>query len=436
MLPRDFIRVVAYHRRDVEEDIRLRRPSKSRLRRPRVLRSRGHAGFVSSATTHRPRRARVDRENRLDVLVSGGSMGGLFAAIGLHQAGHDVHIFERTERGKMKERGAGIIAHPEMLDYMEREGIAPSEEAAISTDVIKYYGRDGEVIHEIDDEILTTSWDTLYRNLRSALPDWRYNMGKRVVETDQDDAGVHLSFEDGDEATGDLLVVAEGYRSTTRQQYLPDVEPEYAGYVAWRGVVDESDAGGDLIEQFGDIYSFYHAPDFQILTYPVPGPNGEVEVGKRRINWVWYYNVDPDELNDVLTDRSGERRQYSLPPGAMREEVRQRQVEVATERMPDGHAALVRATERPFIQNIYDVAVPQMVFDRTCIIGDAAFFIRPHMAAGTAHAAADALSLAEGLYEYDDFDASLASWEDGQLELGHRMVEKARYRGEIYTGRR
>ncbi|SFR64212.1 FAD binding domain-containing protein [Halogeometricum limi] len=382
---------------------------------------------------------RVGADDRLDILVSGGSMGGLFTALALYQAGHDVHVFERTARGKMKDRGAGIIAHPEMLAYLEREGVSPQEQVSITTDRSQYLDSDGAVVYELDSEILTTSWDTVYRSLRDALPDWRYHMGKRVVDVTQDSSGVDLTFEDGDTAAGDLLVVAEGYRSTTRDQYLPDTAPEYAGYVAWRGVVDESEltaAQADLSEQFGDIYSFYHAEDFQILTYPVPGPNGEVEPGRRRINWVWYYNVEPDELNEVLTDRSGERRRFSLPPGSMRESVRAHQVAVAEARLPPQFARLVAATERPFVQNIYDLSVPQLVFDRVCLLGDAAFFIRPHMAAGTAHAAADALALGEALSDYDSLESALSGWEESQLELGHEMVEKAKRRGEIYTGRR
>jgi hypothetical protein len=85
-------------------------------------------------------------DDSLDVLVSGGSMGGLFAGIALRQAGHDVTIFEQTERGKMKERGAGIIAHPEMLTYLEEQGIAAWDDITPFTNRTQHLNRAGEQI--------------------------------------------------------------------------------------------------------------------------------------------------------------------------------------------------------------------------------------------------------------------------------------------------
>ncbi|MEF8778864.1 MAG: FAD-dependent monooxygenase [Natronomonas sp.] len=373
-------------------------------------------------------------ESGLEIVISGGSMGGLFTGYALTEAGHEVDVFERTV-GEMKDRGAGIIAHPEMVEYLDREGIADADEIAHAVDRIQYLDSDGETLAAVDERILSSSWDTVYNRMRENFPADRYHQGYETKSVTNEDEQVTVGFENGEQTTGDLLVAAEGYRSTTRQQFLPDVEPQYGGYVAWRGVVHESELRPGLAEQLMNNYVIYHGPDFQFLSYPVPGPNGEVTPGDRRANWVWYENTPESELEDLLTDIDGRKRQYSLPPGKMRPEVRDRQYEVAADRLPDLLVELYEETPDPFIQNVYDVAVPQMVFDRTCLIGDGAFFARPHTAAGTAKAVADGLELTVALDRADSVDAALADWEASQLELGQRLVDKGRDRGRRYMNR-
>ncbi len=89
-------------------------------------------------------------------------------------------------------------------------------------------------------------------------------------------------------------------------------------------------------------------------------------------------------------------------------------------------ADVVVSTEQPFVQVIFDVDVPKMAFDRVCLIGDAAFVARPHAAAGTAKAAADAWSLAAALQGATAVPSALRAWEPGQLALGRKLLERTR----------
>lgn len=371
------------------------------------------------------------------VLISGGSMGGLFTALALREAGYDVSVFERSPRGEMESQGAGIIAHPEMLEWLDRRSIVDRDAISTSTDRIQYLDDSNEVIHRRDDTIYTTSWDTVYRNLRAELEDDSYLMGHQVTGIEQADGTVEMSFENASSKTGDLGVVAEGYRSSLREQFIPDVDLEYTGYIAWRGTVPEGELPEELFDQFSENYTFYHAPDSQILSYPVPGPEGELTPGDRRINWVWYYNVPEADLGSYLRTRRGSDSRYSVAPGTMHPDVEETLHGLAAEMLPSYFTRLVVASDEPFIQSVHDLVVPRMVFDRTCIIGDAAAFVRPHMAAGTAKAAADGFALAEALTQYpDDLPCALSAWEESQLAAGSRLVAKARQRGDIYTGRR
>ena len=67
-----------------------------------------------------------------------------------------------------------------------------------------------------------------------------------------------------------------------------------------------------------------------------------------------------------------------------------------------------------------------MSFGRVCLLGDAAFVVRPHAAAGTAKAASDAWELARALAEQPDFESALRAWEPGQLELGRNLLARTR----------
>ena len=80
---------------------------------------------------------------------------------------------------------------------------------------------------------------------------------------------------------------------------------------------------------------------------------------------------------------------------------------------------LVQGAPDPFIQIILDVAVPRMTFGRACLLGDAAFVLRPHTAAATAKAAADAMALAAGLAaDPGDPDAALRASERARSSTG------------------
>jgi 2-polyprenyl-6-methoxyphenol hydroxylase-like FAD-dependent oxidoreductase len=115
-------------------------------------------------------------------------------------------------------------------------------------------------------------------------------------------------------------VCADGIASTARSLLFSGIEPRYAGYVAWRGTVPEEDLTGATCGRLADAITYQLVPASHILVYPIPSRAGSVEPGQRRMNFVWYRNVaEGDELEWFLTDRHGERRARSLPPGAARD---------------------------------------------------------------------------------------------------------------------
>lgn len=356
----------------------------------------------------------------LRVVIAGGSIGGLFAGLALREAGCNVDICEKSS-GEMKSRGAGIVLQPETAHFLDHLGI-PSESVSTSCTKRQHLDPDGGIAQEGRVSQRFISWDALYRNLKAVFPDKRYHVGTTLTSFEQDMERVIARFNDGREEVCDLLVCADGSGSTARNQLLPDISPEYAGYVAWRGLAGEGEIP-TVAERFADKFTFFHMPDSHILCYLIPGPNGELVKGQRRLNWVWYVNVaEGKELDAVLNDRSGQQRRSSVPPGEVRESVLEDLSAMAQKRLPAIFWELVKATEEPFVQTIYDLSVPRMAFGRVCLLGDAAFVPRPHTAASTSKAAANALELAQYVRQFDgEITEALRKWEVGQLQLGNHL---------------
>jgi 2,6-dihydroxypyridine 3-monooxygenase len=364
------------------------------------------------------------------VAVVGGSLGGLTAALVLRDAGCDVTVYERSA-STLQARGAGIAVLEKTLRYpVQRLGV-PAAEISSSTDWIRFLERDGTVRYEQRHRYRFSAWNTMYRALLGGLPPERYLLGREMTSFASDATGVGVRFADGAEIRADLLVCADGISSLSRQLLLPGVTPRYAGYVGWRGVVPEAELSAGTYEALHDALTYQLLPGSHILVYPIPGLDGAVQPGRRLINMVWYRNVPEEELTGFLTDRAGQRRTVSLPPGAARDEVITEMREFAAAHLAAPIAEVVAGVAEPFVQGVFDIDVPRMVGGRACLVGDAAFAVRPHAAAGTAKAAEDGWVLAEELQAAGgDVPPALAAWEARQLALGADLLARTREIGD------
>ena len=124
-----------------------------------------------------------------------------------------------------------------------------------------------------------SSWPTVYRGLMSAFDDRRYHLGSEVVDFDQGDRGVTIRLGDGTTRTLDMVVCADGISSTCRTKLLPGAKTRYAGYVAWRAMIPESDLDSENFEALRDSLTFSILPDGHVLAYPIPEPRGAPRTG-------------------------------------------------------------------------------------------------------------------------------------------------------------
>ena len=363
---------------------------------------------------------------RPHVAVVGGSLGGLITALHLRDVGCEVEVFERSPV-PLEGRGAGIVLHPVTTRYFEDHGLLDLGRVSSSARTLRYLTREGEVLLEEPIFYRFTSYATLYAALIDFFDPHRYRLRKDLVGLDDAEDQVIARFADGDAVSFDLLVGADGIRSTVRGLLFPDLRPAYAGYVGWRGTLPEAELPERANDKLCDVLTYHVGERTHVLSYEIPATEG----AGRSMNWVWYRNVpDGPPLEALLTDRSGTRHDLSMPPGAVRDEHLD-ELHAAAGDLPTAFTELVRATPEPFVQVIVDLEVPAMVRGRVCLVGDAAFSLRPHIAAGTAKAAADARVLAEAIEAADGaVPAALRAWEPGQLTLGRATTARTRAVGE------
>lgn len=367
---------------------------------------------------------------RPHIIVMGGSLGGLTAALALRDAGCDVDVYERTSSPLMG-LGAGIVLNPATVRYFLQKAIFDIGEISVAARWLRYMNRDGEIADEKPCTYRFSSYNALYRGLLNCFDADKYHLGEAIIGFDQDGNGVQVSLASGRNESCNLLVCADGIRSMGRRHLLPDVALEYAGYVAWRGTVGEDDVHPQTFAVLREAITYHIMPDGHLLVYPIPVVDRATSATRPFLNWLWYRNIPKGpELDDLATDKDGVLREVSLNPGTVREQHIAKLRRDASSILPTSLVEVIHSTAQPFIQIIFDCEVPQMVFGRVCLMGDAAFVSRPHAAAGTAKAAEDGWQLAQAIKATDgDMSAALRAWETRQLRLGRGVLARTREAG-------
>jgi len=141
--------------------------------------------------------------------------------------------------------------------------------------------------------------------------------------------------DDGVERAADLVIGADGARSTVRATVEPrHPDARYAGVLLWRSLVDEQAMPRTIaLLPDGEPSREVYAGPYRLVTYLVPGEAGQTAVGHRRLNMVWY---DPQQRS-LLQERGlleGQSIRGSLAPGTLPDAVRDRLADFATANWP------------------------------------------------------------------------------------------------------
>jgi 2-polyprenyl-6-methoxyphenol hydroxylase-like FAD-dependent oxidoreductase len=234
--------------------------------------------------------------------------------------------------------------------------------------------------------------------------------------------GTTAMFADGSSRSFDVLVGADGYRSLVRSHLSAQTQPDYAGYIAWRGSYPEEHLVHRGAIDRGDEEGAWFLVGFDgghAILYVVPGFDGRMDPGQRRVNWLVY--APPPSGMDFTAPTS-------IPPGGVSTDLYGHLDHLLATALPADIEAVIRASSvhEVSIQPIYDQRVDAYVVDRVVVVGDAGAVCRPHTASGTAKALQDALCLERLGGEYDAWADLLSAYDAERSAAGATIVELGR----------
>ncbi|NGO52517.1 FAD-dependent monooxygenase [Allomesorhizobium camelthorni] len=353
-----------------------------------------------------------------EIIIAGAGIAGLTAALAFASRGYAVQVFERAPQ--LEEVGAGIQLSPNATRILARLGVLPALlKTAVRPDAVLL--REGRTLAELArvplGEAAERRWQAPYLALHRA--DLQSALLSRVVETPairlvanaavtgvaQSSAGVAVTIvseAERSEASGVLLVGADGVRSAVRAFFGPSRESRYSGEVAWRTTLPaDSAAGRALLEATpaDTVTAFLHS-GFHLIAYPVRGSaaiNLAAFTAGAGLAEKWLGKVDVAPLRNAMR---------ATAPVLSR---------LADEAGP-WTAWPIHTVDRR----------PAWTFPGVALIGDAAHAMTPFAAQGAAMAIEDAWTLAASVTAAPgDLAGALAAWEAARRS----RVEKVARRG-------
>ena len=212
----------------------------------------------------------------------------------LKRIGHNVRILERSPSSNLEGQGAGIAARDNVQEFLRKHDLS-QEPYAVSSPLIQYLKNDASLQKVWKIALPVTSWNVLYYRLRANFDSLQseycprrlekeghdngeatYSHGCTVTDVKYVDKLVTVEYDNVDGGGGslhaDLVIAADGPRSQIREMLEPVLQRSYAGYVAWRGTVLESEMSEKARAILGENITFFQGKDTHILLCVAPLP--------------------------------------------------------------------------------------------------------------------------------------------------------------------
>ena len=342
------------------------------------------------------------------IAVIGGGLGGLAAALSLHRAGFEVDLYEQAP--ELNEVGGGINMGPNAArilyrlglgEGLDRDGVKPAgmhqrrwddgrtlQKGPLNPLCTELYGAPHMTLHRAD----------LQRIIASGLPRERIHLGHRLTALTDGGDRVEAQFAGGGRITADIVIGADGIHSTVRTILFGEEAPQFAGCVAYRGLVP-AERIADLGLELGN--QSWLGPGAHLVHYFVSGG--------RLLNFVGWTEHDTWSRED-WTDRATIERALAAFEG-WHPQVRR----------------IISAADTCFIWALFDRdPLPRWSVGRVTLLGDACHPMYPFMAQGAAQAIEDGAALTTLLSIRGDPAAALRRYEQVRLPRVTRLQQMSR----------
>ncbi|MBC7917183.1 MAG: FAD-dependent monooxygenase [Rhodoferax sp.] len=356
-----------------------------------------------------------------DMVIAGGGIGGLAAALACGRSGHRVHLIEQA--AQFGEVGAGIQLGPNVGRVLESWGLTDALNAVAATPQALQVrsATSAQVLATLPlGETMVQRYGAAYRTIARAdlhgillqavqsLPDITLQLGTAVTPVNQDPGGVTLRTPLGQFLRTPLLIGADGVWSRIRSSVVQDGKPRVTGHLAYRAMVPQASLPAALRS---DVVTAWMGPRFHAVQYPV-----------HRGEWL---NVVVIVQGQVYGDPS----HWDL--SANPDELRRRISGAARPLME-----LVDAIPAWRLWALSDRAPMQSAAEhakgRIALLGDAAHPMRPYLAQGAGMAIEDAAALAQSLAQSTDIPAALQQYAQVRWQRNARVQARAVRNGEIF----
>jgi salicylate hydroxylase len=340
--------------------------------------------------------------------IIGAGIGGLGAAVALHQAGFEVDVYEQAP--ELTEVGGGINMGPNAVRVLRRLGLGPrlDRDAVLPLGTRQRRWQDGrtlqqEPINPLCEQLYGAPQMTLHRRdllavIASGLPRERVHLDHRLTGFADHGDIVEARFDNGARVSFDVLVGADGIHSTVQAALFGSEEPVFAGCVAYRGLVP--------VERIADL-----GLDHSNQSWVGPGAHFVhyfVSRG-RLLNFVGWTEHDTWNRED-WTDRATVDRALAAFAGWHPQVGR-----------------IIAAAETCFIWALFDRdPLPRWSIGRTTLLGDACHPMYPFMGQGAAQAIEDGATLAACLTGSNDPAAALQRYEQLRVPRVSRLQAMSR----------
>lgn len=366
----------------------------------------------------------------MKIIIVGGGIGGLAAALMLHDCGIEAQVFERSE--EIRELGVGINTLPHAIKELANIGLlAELDKVAIRTHELIYQNRQGQTIWQelrgtdagLDMPQFSIHRGRLQGVLRDAVIE---RLGSDAIRTGhtctgihQDDSSVTAIFQSANEdelkIDGDAVIACDGIHSVVRKQFYPNQgEPKWNGIMLWRGAClwDPFLTGRSMVIAGG--------MDAKLVLYPIA--NDDRSDGKVLMNW-----AVAAKMGDGSTPMP--RREDWNREGVMSELLPFVENTFSLDVLDP--LALIRETGTFYEYPMCDRdPVEQWTFDRVTLLGDAAHPMYPVGSNGASQAILDARCLADRLAACSgDAAAALLAYEAERLPATSEIVKQNRSGG-------